>query len=275
ISMDNETLRVVQAAGLADQARRQLPAVPHVEIVTPAGCQAHVDAAGSVDGHPRLVAIYQPDVERLFRSGLARYPNVELRSRYTYVGHTEARDRVIVRLAGGASNGHNGEHDVKHNGEHEVEARYLLGCDGAKSAVREACGWTLRGSTYEQDWLIVDVARPTQPMDHVEFLCDPRRPAAHVPGPNGSQRWEFMLLPGETRAELEAPARVAELLRPWGDVATMQVLRTAVYRFHARVADCFGRGRVYLAGDAAHLTPPFAGQGLCAGIRDVSNLTWK
>jgi 3-(3-hydroxy-phenyl)propionate hydroxylase len=261
ISMDNETLRVVQAAGLADQARRQLPAVPHVEIVSPAGCQARVDAAGSVDGHPRLVAIFQPDVERMFRSGLCRYSNVELRPRCTYVGHQEERDRVIVRL--------------KHEVGHEVEARYLLGCDGAKSAVREACGWALRGSTYEQDWLIVDVARPAQPMDHVEFLCDPRRPTAHVPGPNGAQRWEFMLLRGETRAEMEHPARVAELLRPWGDVATMQVLRTAVYRFHARVADCFGRGRVYLAGDAAHLTPPFAGQGLCAGIRDVANLSWK
>jgi 3-(3-hydroxy-phenyl)propionate hydroxylase len=262
ISFDNETARVLQAAGFGDEARRQMPSVSHVEMISPAGRIGRMNGAGSVDGHPRLLAIFQPGLERMMRNGLERHRTVELRSRCTYVSHREDAEKVVVKL--------------RHDGvEREVHGRYVIGCDGARSAVREHQGWKLDGSTYQQDWLIVDVAQPPQRLDHVEFICDPRRPIAHVPGPDGAQRWEFMLRAGETAEEMERPERVAELVRPWGDVAQMKVLRTSVYRFHARVASSFGRGRIYLAGDAAHLTPPFAGQGLCAGMRDAINLSWK
>lgn len=262
VSFDDEAQRVLQAAGLGDHVRRCMPAVPAVELISPRGRIARIDAAGTVDGFPRLVAVFQPGLERELRRGLAHHPSVELRAGCSYVSHREEAERVVVAL--------------RQDGvEQEVAARYLVGSDGARSAVRERQGWSLRGCTYAQDWLIVDVANPPQPLDHVEFLCDPRRPIAHLPAPFGAQRWEFMMLSGETRDEMVRPERVAELLRPWGDVAEMKVLRTAIYRFHARVVDCFGRGRVYLAGDAAHLTPPFAGQGLCAAVRDAMNLSWK
>jgi 3-(3-hydroxy-phenyl)propionate hydroxylase len=247
---------------LAEELAAQMPSVPHIELLAPGGLLARVNAAGAIDGHPRLVCIYQPGVERALRAGLRRHRTVELVPSCTYVSHREEADRVVVRLRHGGT-------------EREVAARFLVGCDGARSAVREAMGWKLEGSTYGQDWLIVDATSPPTPMNHVEFICDPRRPIAHVPGPAETQRWEFMLMPGETAGEMQRPERVAELLRPWGDVGQMKVVRAAVYRFHARLCNRFGAGRVFLAGDAAHLTPPFAGQGLCSGVRDAANLSWK
>ncbi|MCU1279995.1 MAG: bifunctional 3-(3-hydroxy-phenyl)propionate/3-hydroxycinnamic acid hydroxylase [bacterium] len=262
ISLDHEALRILQATGLADELAAQMPAVPHVEVISPRGLLARVNAAGTLDGHPRLVCIYQPGLERVLRAGLRRHGSVELIPSCTYLSHREEADGVVVRLR-------------QRTSEREVGARFLIGCDGAKSAVRQAMGWKPEGSTYAQDWLIVDATRPPTAMDHVEFICDPRRPIAHVPGPDGTQRWEFMLMPGETAEEMLRPERVAELLRSWGEVDQMKVVRAAVYRFHARLCNRFGAGRVFVAGDAAHLTPPFAGQGLCSGIRDAANLSWK
>jgi 3-(3-hydroxy-phenyl)propionate hydroxylase len=262
ISLDNEALRVLQAGGFAGELAAQMPSVPHVEVVSLRGLLARINASGSVDGHPRLVSIYQPGVERMLRSGLRRFGNVELIPSCTYLAHDEKPDRVVVRINQGGR-------------ERDVGAHFLVGCDGARSAVRCGMGWKFEGSTYEHDWLVVDVKRPPTAMDHVEFICDPRRPIAHVPGPDGTQRWEFMLMPGETADEMQRPERIAELMRPWGNVDEMQVLRAAIYRFHAQLCERFGAGRVFLAGDAAHLTPPFAGQGLCSGIRDAANLSWK
>jgi 3-(3-hydroxy-phenyl)propionate hydroxylase len=111
--------------------------------------------------------------------------------------------------------------------------------------------------------------------DHIEFLCNPQRPTPHMVAPGNRVRWEFMLHPGETREEMERLERIRELLAPWGRPQDMQIERRAVYRFHARTVDCFQKGNVFLAGDAAHVTPPFIGQGLCAGLRDAANLCWK
>ncbi|UCH30102.1 MAG: FAD-dependent monooxygenase [Myxococcales bacterium] len=159
--------------------------------------------------------------------------------------------------------------------EHTVHAKYLIGADGSKSHVRKALGVGFDGRTYAEDWLIVDAKLDSSSLDHIEFLCDPRRPAPHMPAPGGRQRWEFMLHPGESAEEMERPEKVRELLSPWGSPDDMEVERTAVYRFHARTVERFQKGRVFLAGDAAHITPPFAGQGLVAGLRDAMNLCWK
>jgi 3-(3-hydroxy-phenyl)propionate hydroxylase len=108
-----------------------------------------------------------------------------------------------------------------------------------------------------------------------EMFCDPMRPATRVPGPGHHHRWEFMLLPGETAQEIQRPEVIADLLAPWVTMDEVQILRAAVYQFHALVAERWREGRVFLAGDAAHQTPVFLGQGLCHGIRDVHNLIWK
>jgi 3-(3-hydroxy-phenyl)propionate hydroxylase len=141
--------------------------------------------------------------------------------------------------------------------------------------VRRSLGLEFAGRSFQQDWLIVDALEVPNPIDHVEFVCDPRRPTPHMVAPGGRQRWEFMLKPGERAEEMERPESVRRLLAPWCDVDKIRIERTAVYRFQAREAKSFSKGRCFLAGDAAHLTPPFAGQGLVAGLRDVANLAWK
>jgi hypothetical protein len=159
-----------------------------------------------------------------------------------------------------------------------VRARFAVGCDGANSSVRDAAGLDVHDLGFFYDWLIVDVV-----LDHPRVfdpinlqICDPARPTTAVSGGPGRRRWEFMRLPGETREELDDESRAWALLAPWGvtpDNARLE--RHAVYTFQARYAERWRTGRVLLAGDAAHQMPPFAGQGMCSGVRDAANLAWK
>ena len=159
-----------------------------------------------------------------------------------------------------------------------VRARYAVGCDGANSTVRDRIGVVPHDLGFFYDWLIVDVVldepRVFDPLN--VQICDPGRPTTAVSGGPGRRRWEFMRLPHETREELNDEARAWELLAPW-DVhpGNARLERHAVYTFNARYVEQWRVGRVLLAGDAAHQMPPFAGQGLCAGVRDAANLAWK
>jgi 3-(3-hydroxy-phenyl)propionate hydroxylase len=165
------------------------------------------------------------------------------------------------------------------NGEtRQIRAKYLVGADGANSFVREALGIDSVDKGYFFDWLILDMipkgqyeATPAQWQ-----LCDPTRPTTIVPGGPGRRRWEFMLLPDETFEEMQSPERAWSLLKPWGMTPENSELeRSAVYRFQARWAKTWNKGRCAIAGDAAHLMPPFAGEGMCAGLRDALALGWR
>ena len=163
----------------------------------------------------------------------------------------------------------------------EVQARYLVGADGAHSVIRAAMGSSLMDLGFSADWLVVDVQpRPGTKLsvddDVMLQICDPARPTTVVSGGPGRRRWEFMALEGETLEDLNCVERAWALLAPWHVTSEHAVLeRHAVYRFRGAVADKWRQGRVFIAGDAAHLTPPFAGQGLCAGVRDAAALAWR
>lgn len=263
IALDNEALRILQMAGLEDGAFDTC-AIAKVQMRSPLfGNYARAVTAGPMDGHPRLVTFYQPELERVLRQRLKAYPEVQVRLGAELTGFSETDEgvRVSISLADGRTE--------------IVQAAFLVGVDGANSFVRRHLGLDFQGQTFAQDWLVVDAQNVPNPIDHVEFLCDPRRPTPHMVAPGNRQRWEFMLQPGETREQMEKPEKIRELLAPWCKPEEMEIERTAVYRFHARIVDHFSRGRVFLAGDAAHITPPFAGQGLVAGLRDVANLCWK
>ena len=158
-----------------------------------------------------------------------------------------------------------------------LTARYLVGCDGARSAVRGRLQVAFGGSTFVQRWLVVDalVDRPLAKVPHPHFVGDPRRPAVTLPMSPGRHRWEWMLHPGEDPAPFLAPARIRELIAPWIAGEQVEVERAVVYTFHARTAARWRAGRVLLAGDAAHVMPPFVGQGFSSGARDAGNLAWK
>jgi 3-(3-hydroxy-phenyl)propionate hydroxylase len=263
IALDNEALRVLQWVGVRD-GEFATTAIARVQYHSPLfGCFARLNTGGIIDGHPMLVTFHQPELERLLRAKLAAHPGVTVRLGTTLQSFEQRPEGVRAALQGP-----DGEALV-------VQARYLVGADGASSLVRRSLGLEFEGETFEQDWLIVDARRVPQPIDHCEFLCDPRRPTPHMVAPDDRQRWEFMLHPGEDPERMQSPEALRALLAPWCRLEEIEIERTAVYRFHAREARAFSQGRCFLVGDAAHVTPPFAGQGLVAGLRDIANLSWK
>ena len=263
IGLDNEAQRILQMAGLGDDAFAKV-ALPECRMYSPYfGEFARFQTAGVIDGYAKLVTFYQPDLERALRAEAARHASVVCAPGVELLGFSETGNglRAGLRRADGS--------------RAELAARYLIGADGAGSMVRRLIGQEFRGRSYAEDWLIVDARNSSRPIDHIEFHCRPRGASPHIPAPGARERWEFMLGPGETAEQMERDDEIAKLLAPWGDPADMCIERKAVYRFHARCCDSFRRGRVFLAGDAAHITPPFVGQGLVSGLRDAANLSWK
>ena len=156
----------------------------------------------------------------------------------------------------------------------------VLGCDGAGSTIRKLAGITMDDLGFTERWLVIDIQAETglNTWDGVEQVCDPARAATFMQVTGDRYRWEFQLRDGEDEAGLITPQALGPLLRPWtgrDDLAGLRITRSAVYTFRARLASRFQAGRVFLLGDAAHLTPPFIGQGLAAGLRDADNLAWK
>jgi resorcinol 4-hydroxylase (NADPH) len=212
----------------------------------------------------------QPELEARLEKVLALLPNVEVRRGWRATGVQQDSEGVVVA---GETAGPGGNLAAQ-----SVRARYLIGCDGANSFVREALGLTTIDLGYFFDWLILDVI-PAAPMEisppHWQ-LCDPARPTTIVPGGPGRRRWEFMALPGESIDELNREETAWHLLESWGVTPdTAELERHAVYRFQARYAQEWRQGRGLIAGDAAHLMPPFAGEGMCAGLRDAFALAWR
>ncbi|MFJ8065313.1 bifunctional 3-(3-hydroxy-phenyl)propionate/3-hydroxycinnamic acid hydroxylase [Psychrobacillus sp. NPDC096426] len=162
--------------------------------------------------------------------------------------------------------------------ETNIHTKYVVGCDGAHSFVRETMENTMTDLDFNSDFLVVDIIpkeeRTFSPMNLQ--LCDPVRPTTVVSGGYGRRRWEFMVRPDESREEFNTEENVWKLLEAWDITQENAILeRHALYTFRARWANIWRKGRVMIAGDAAHLTPPFMGQGMCSGLRDSANLAWK
>ena len=222
-------------------------------------------------GHPAGVLIHQPAVERALRARLDALPSVTVRLGHRVDEVVEGEGGVTVRGAGPA-------------GAFRARAALAVGCDGAGSRVRRSLGAGLVGGGFEQAWLVVDVllGRPLALPERLIQVADPARPATFVPFPDPRRRWEFRLRPGEDAEAVRQPEAVRARLAGAGtgagrgvprvDPEAVTVERAAVYTFHDVVASRWRRGRLLLAGDAAHQMPPFLGQGLGAGLRDAAAL---
>jgi len=264
VSIDDESLRAVQALDLLDPVCNDIVPGYGSDYLSPSG-SVFLRVAPSVQpyGHPRRNAFHQALFEAQLREGLTRYAAVEVLFSCTMRGFTEQGDGVTVSLqrADGSTA--------------TIKADYLVGCDGAKSGVRTALGSVLVGDSLDERWLIVDLEASPAASKQTLVFCDASRPCIALPGPRLTRRYEFKVLPGECETQLMSAASVAALLASHGAAPGSKIVRKTIYHFHARIVDHWGRGRVWLAGDAAHLSPPFAGQGMNSGVRDARNLAWK
>lgn len=270
VHFDAEVMRVFQWIGIAAAMEPLTARHPGMRFVDPGG-KLLLDWPRPQDIGPHgwrsNFRFHQPDLENLLRDGLAAYPNVTVRTRCDLFLVEDTGDGVNLRYE-----------DMSRGRVEQARASYVVGCDGARSLVRRFIDTGMEDYGFHERWLVIDVVlnRDKPELgDHSIQYCVPERPATYVRGPGLRRRWEITVRPGEDGAAITRPERVWELLSPWLKPEEAVLERTAVYVFHSLVAEDWRRGRLLLAGDACHQTPPFMGQGMCAGTRDVANLYWK
>jgi 3-(3-hydroxy-phenyl)propionate hydroxylase len=282
---DGECMRIFQSFGLAGRLAQDMLQDAPVQMLLPDGkVLFQIKNTRRPHGWAANNFFYQPLLETALADALGRLPNVTvLRGReFTRLRQDGAGVELFHRAARGSGYGQAADQAAAqaHAGECRVRARYLVGADGGRSAVRAQLGIDMSGINFPNPWLVVDIKAkdPADGLRHLpyfNFICDPACPTVSCVQPNGHHRFEFMLMPGQTREQMEHPDTVRRYLGRYVDVDKFEILRTLVYTFNALMAERWRQGRVLLAGDAAHMTPQFIGQGMNAGVRDAYNLAWK
>jgi 3-(3-hydroxy-phenyl)propionate hydroxylase len=274
VHFDGEVMRVLESIGLKSKVEAiSRTGIKGMHFVN-ANKETLLIRAGSSELGPHGCAnnyyFNQPDLDALLRDGVSRFSTVDVRLQHevtdvlSHDGHVQL---LVSRMDQGVQEAIS------------LQAKYVVGCDGARSMVRRAMGSTQKDLGLHQEWLVFDVIlRRDVPAlaDHTVQLCDPARPMTYCCISSTRRRWEIMLMPGDDPLEMVKPARLWELVSRWGvshDVADIE--RAVIYTFHSVVAEGWRKGRLLIAGDAAHQMPPFLGQGMCSGVRDASNVAWK
>lgn len=265
IGIDDESLRTVQAIGLVEQVLPHTTPWHAMRFLTPKGrCFADIQPMTDEFGWSRRNAFIQPQVDAVLYQGLARFANVRTLFSRDVLECQQDEQGVSLRM-----NGPEGRQET-------VRARYLVACDGGNSLIRRSLGISFEGKTAPNQWIVIDIANDPLGTPNVYLCCDPVRPYVSAALPHGVRRFEFMVMPGETEAQLSQPENLRKLLaKVLPDPDRVELIRKRVYTHNARLAGQFRVKRVLLAGDAAHIMPVWQGQGYNSGMRDASNLGWK
>ncbi|MEL6191902.1 MAG: bifunctional 3-(3-hydroxy-phenyl)propionate/3-hydroxycinnamic acid hydroxylase [Bacteroidota bacterium] len=269
---DDETLRIFDAMGLGDQIRDIISPFKEMEMVDADG---HILTSIVLDqrsGSPKLPTDYwffQPELEEVLETGLERYSDLTPYRGWEAIGCEESGNGFLIEIQ-----------EVESGRNLFLQANWLIGCDGGRSWVRSLMQVEMKSLRFDQSWIVIDTLVEEEeqkllPQNHQQ-ICDPNRPATYVPGVGKHRRWEFMLGPKESRLPIDELKPLSlELLSYYVDVNKVEIIRIAPYTYHALLAKKWRKSRMFIAGDAAHQMPPFLGQGMCTGIRDADNLSWK
>lgn len=268
VSLDDEALRVWQSFGVLESIRPNLYYSEQEDQVL----LRYIDDdqrqlftlrnAPKRFGHPSAVTIFQYEIDLALKDNLAQFAHVHLHFSHTVQSVTNASDHVAVKVRDGFS-------------EKVFKSRYLIACDGEHSVIRSALGLSMRGFRYRHPWLIVDVVENAREEQPVEVLCSSGQALVSIPLPQNRRRFEFLLRGPYKVQELMAHSALLQRIQRFRSFDIKEISKHFLYHFSAKLISRYSLGNVYFAGDAAHLTPPFAGQGLSTGIRDAANLSWK
>ncbi|MFF5818050.1 bifunctional 3-(3-hydroxy-phenyl)propionate/3-hydroxycinnamic acid hydroxylase MhpA [Lysinibacillus capsici] len=270
--LDGEIMRCYQAIDLAEQIEKVTIETKGYDFVNGEGkVILKLDKEKGLSPHSwnYHYRYHQPTFESILRSGVDRYKNV-----YVFLNHEvdsceQNSESTTLHVK-----------NLQQKQQFKVKAKYLVGCDGARSMVRNSINSEMEDIGQHQQWLVIDV-KLNNPVDNLPKkgiqYCDPKRPITYIPGIGeyDRHRWEIMLMPGDDKDEMEKHESVWKLLNKWIKPEDAVIERASVYKFHSLIATGWRKGRILLAGDSVHQTPPFLGQGMCAGVRDVANLAWK
>jgi 3-(3-hydroxy-phenyl)propionate hydroxylase len=264
IVIDDEGLRTIQVFGGNETYLPKTVTAEGAVYADDAGdIFGRVGAGPEIYGFPKRNYINQPEFEADLGAHVARSDLCSLHFSTSVLDAVQHGDGVDLTFV--CADGSQGT----------IRAAFVVAADGGRSPIRERLGIPMQGSTYAQDWIVMDTLNDPDGAKFSRFFCSNARPHVSIPAPQGGRRYEFMLLPGETHDQVLADGFVEGLTRPFRDLRPEDIVRKTVYTFHARMATRWRDGRILLAGDAAHMTPPFAGQGMNAGLRDAANLSWK
>lgn len=265
IGIDDESLRAMQGIGLVENVLPHTTPWHAMRFLTPKGrCFADIQPMTDEFGWPRRNAFIQPQVDAVMYEGLQRFPHVRCLFSREVEAFSQSAQAVTLNLKGP-------------EGEREtVQADWLVACDGGGSLIRRSLNIPFEGKTAPNQWIVIDIANDPLATPHVYLCCDPVRPYVSAALPHGVRRFEFMVMPGETEAQLSEPQNMRNLLsKVLPDPDNVELIRQRVYTHNARIAERFRVDRILLAGDAAHIMPVWQGQGYNSGMRDAFNLAWK
>ena len=268
ISTDEEVVRIWQQVGLADRLNADMQPGAGANFVDADGVPfAKLMPADRGNGHPPQQFIYQPAVDKVLREGVDRFPTVSMLLEHECLRVIQHADDVELMLA-----------DLTKDEFKRIRASYVIAADGGSSSIRGQLGVGFSGRTFSERWIVIDtkVLEEWPGHDRLRFHCNPARPTVDCPTPLGHHRWEFPVRDEEDEKDLLTEDAIWNVLHSQGITkANVEIIGFACYSHHVRFADRWRVGRVFLAGDAAHAMPPWIGQGMCAGVRDVANLCWK
>lgn len=270
IRFDAECMRVFQSIGISTQLEQELSAGPGMKFVDADGNLMITWERPIQKGAQQWSSAYrvhQPDLEAVLRQNIENHELLTVKLRHEVFKideHAQQCTLYFENLANGSL--------------HQATAKFVVGCDGARSLVRRLIGTTFEDLNLHSKWLVVDFITHNTKNDLGDYsiqFCDPQRPLSYIKGTGQRLRWEIMIMPEDDAQKITQPEVIWKLLAQYIQPENAEIERAAVYTFHALIAKQWCKNRLIIAGDAAHQTPPFMGQGMAAGIRDAANLAWK